>query len=189
MSITEYTAPDGSYFFSNLATGTYKVTETQPIGFADGIDKAGTAGGTVGNDMVSNIVIGANVHAVNYNFGETPDVATASAPASSSSAVISAVSYQADVLHPGYSMLVISGTNAADTITVSCGTNGRYTVAINSSSATFNNYDSSNKPVDLIIVYGFAGNNTITINSNVSTATALFGGNDGNKITGCSVPM
>ncbi len=83
-------------------------------------------------------------------------------------------------------MLVISGTNSNDTITVSQSSSGRYTVTINGSSASFNNYDSSGKTVDLIVIYGFGGNNTITLNSNVTTNAYVLGGNNGNTITGGS---
>ncbi len=185
VSLTTYTTPDGSYIFSNLKAGTYKVTEIDPQGYGDGSDKAGSAGGTVSNDGISNICLGAGVCAVNYNFGETPVVAVASA-CSSSSGAISAVSYQNDTFNSGKSMLVISGTNYNDTITVSQSTSTRFTVSINGSSAGFNNYDSSGKTVDLIVIYGFGGNNTITVNSNVTTNTAIFGGDNGNTIQGGS---
>ncbi len=185
VSRTTYTTPDGSYIFNNLKAGTYKVTEIDPQGYGDGTDRAGSRGGTVSNDGISNISISAGVNATDYNFGETPVTVTSSA-ASSSSAAINAVCYQNDVFNSGKSMLVISGTNSADTITVSQSSSGRYTVTINSSSASFNNYDSSGKTVDLIVIYGYGGNNTITLNSNVTTNAYVLGGNNGNTITGGS---
>lgn len=60
----------GAYQFCNLVPGNYKVTETQPQGYVDGKDTAGSLGGTVTNDMISNINLGSGVNAINYNFGE-----------------------------------------------------------------------------------------------------------------------
>jgi uncharacterized repeat protein (TIGR01451 family) len=73
VNITASTDATGAYLFDNLplsnATG-YTVTETQPAGWADGLDSAGTAGGTVGNDVVSGIVFSAPTTATDYDFGE-----------------------------------------------------------------------------------------------------------------------
>lgn len=60
----------GNYAFANLTPGNYTLTETQPAGFADGSDAAGTAGGTLGNDVVSAIALRSNVNATGYDFGE-----------------------------------------------------------------------------------------------------------------------
>ncbi len=71
-TVTKTTTTDstGYYRFDTLRPGTYKVTETQPAGYADGKDSVGSLGGTLGNDMVSNIVLTCNAQAMNYNFGE-----------------------------------------------------------------------------------------------------------------------
>lgn len=63
-------AADGSYAFTALAPGTYSLLETQPAGFLDGQDSVGTAGGVLGNDMVSGIVLVAGTRGQGYNFGE-----------------------------------------------------------------------------------------------------------------------
>ena len=47
VTLTTTTAADGTYSFSNLRPGTYKVTETQPVGYLDGKDSAGTSGGVL----------------------------------------------------------------------------------------------------------------------------------------------
>jgi large repetitive protein len=74
VTLTTTTLADGTYIFPNLRPGTYTVRESQPAGFADGGENAGSAGGTVGNDVVSAIVLptGTVTDAVDYNFGERP---------------------------------------------------------------------------------------------------------------------
>ncbi|MBL8794410.1 MAG: carboxypeptidase regulatory-like domain-containing protein, partial [Planctomycetia bacterium] len=67
---TTSTNLDGSYRFDGLAAGTYTITETQPAHYSDGKESLGSQGGTVGNDVFSNIALGAAVDGVNYNFGE-----------------------------------------------------------------------------------------------------------------------
>ncbi|WP_417744241.1 SdrD B-like domain-containing protein [Rosistilla oblonga] len=63
----------GAYTFDNLNPGTYRVVETQPAGFRDGIVTAGTGAdnnGTAGSGMIDGIVLGTGDAAVNFNFGE-----------------------------------------------------------------------------------------------------------------------
>ncbi len=67
---TATTGSDGSYVFGDLLAGNYTVRETQPGGFADGLDAVGTAGGTLGNDIVSAIGLPVGNDATGYNFGE-----------------------------------------------------------------------------------------------------------------------
>ncbi len=71
---TTVTLPDGSYAFTGLRPGTYTVRETQPPAYADGLDAAGSEGGTVGNDVISAIDIpfGGPTTAIDYDFGERP---------------------------------------------------------------------------------------------------------------------
>jgi uncharacterized repeat protein (TIGR01451 family) len=64
------TLADGSYEFCGLLPGTYKLTESQPGGYLDGKDTAGSLGGTVTNDMIANIVVTSGAMGINYNFGE-----------------------------------------------------------------------------------------------------------------------
>ncbi len=64
------TAADGTYGFTNLRPGTYTLTERQPTAYRDGLDAAGAAGGTVGNDTVGPITLTAGVNAGGYTFGE-----------------------------------------------------------------------------------------------------------------------
>ncbi|HMP60828.1 MAG TPA: SdrD B-like domain-containing protein, partial [Gemmatales bacterium] len=64
------TAVDGSFIFANLRNGVYTLTQTQPPGFPQGTTRAGTAGGIVNGDVISNINLGPNVNAINYLFGE-----------------------------------------------------------------------------------------------------------------------
>jgi len=74
VDITVQTNPDGTYSFTNLrpsdATG-YTVTESaQPAGYLDGIDGAGSLGGTVGADQVTAVVVTAGTNGTDYNFAE-----------------------------------------------------------------------------------------------------------------------
>ena len=76
---TAISAADGSYRFIGLPSGTYTVTETQPAGFLDGRETAGSVGGTVDNgsftaaaaqNAISAIVLPLATAATGYNFGE-----------------------------------------------------------------------------------------------------------------------
>jgi serine-aspartate repeat-containing protein C/D/E len=61
----------GYYKFDKLQAGVYSVREaTQPDGYLDGKDKAGSSGGTVGNDIISSINLGIDTDATDYDFGE-----------------------------------------------------------------------------------------------------------------------
>ena len=65
------TDENGNYLFSNLAAGTYIVSETQPAGFRDGNEVAGTgASATVLDDMFTNLGLAAEAQAVGFNFIE-----------------------------------------------------------------------------------------------------------------------
>ncbi len=72
VSLTTTTDADGNYTFDYLISGTYTVTETQPAGYADGLDDAGSEGGdaTSVNDEISGIVLGGGVDGTDYDFGE-----------------------------------------------------------------------------------------------------------------------
>lgn len=71
VDITMQTAADGSYAFSNLNPGTYQVAETQPAGYRDGMETAGTgASATVADDVFQAINLADGANAVAFNFGE-----------------------------------------------------------------------------------------------------------------------
>ena len=68
---TTFTDVNGEYLFDNLLPGTYGVFEHQPVGYFDGGDQIGSVGGVnSANDTVTQIVLDANVKAVDYNFCE-----------------------------------------------------------------------------------------------------------------------
>lgn len=69
---TVVTDSTGFYIFDGLAPGTYGVAETQPSNYYDGLDSAGTAGGTAQNpgDRITGAVLSAGVYGNYYNFGE-----------------------------------------------------------------------------------------------------------------------
>lgn len=71
VSATATTLADGSYLFGGLAAGTYSVTETQPPGFRDGQETAGTgANATVADDVFTQLGLGVATNADGFNFGE-----------------------------------------------------------------------------------------------------------------------
>jgi uncharacterized repeat protein (TIGR01451 family) len=71
-AVSKTTATDGSgnFKFSDLLSGTYTLTETQPAAYLDGLDSVGSAGGTLGNDVLSAITLPAGIDAIDYAFGE-----------------------------------------------------------------------------------------------------------------------
>jgi len=79
VSQTITTSLDGWYGFENLvapnANG-YTLTEIQPSKFNQGINKAGTAGGTVTGDVISQIQLKPGQVGTGYTFGEVGTVIT-----------------------------------------------------------------------------------------------------------------
>jgi protocatechuate 3,4-dioxygenase beta subunit len=69
---TAVTDNNGYYKIDNLAPGTYSLAETQPDGYLDGLDAAGSAGGVAQNpgDLISSITLAGGVNATDYDFGE-----------------------------------------------------------------------------------------------------------------------
>lgn len=69
---TMATGADGTFLFTGLMAGNYTLVETQPGGVSDGVDAAGSVGGTI--NAPKNSITGINVMpgtaAVNYLFGE-----------------------------------------------------------------------------------------------------------------------
>jgi hypothetical protein len=74
VSMQTVTDTNGQYRFEGLRPGEYQLTESQPEDFADGLDFAGSLGGIVSNDTISNIVIpmGSNGDYGHYRFTESP---------------------------------------------------------------------------------------------------------------------
>ncbi|MFO1502612.1 MAG: SdrD B-like domain-containing protein [Steroidobacteraceae bacterium] len=70
VSRTTLTAAGGTWSFGNVLPGTYQLDETQPATYADGIDTAGSLGGsTAVNDRISAIAV-TDANGTGYNFGE-----------------------------------------------------------------------------------------------------------------------
>jgi serine-aspartate repeat-containing protein C/D/E len=69
---TATTDVNGFYSFTNLAPGVYGVTETQPAGYLDGLDAAGTLGGAAHNpgDKIDSVTLASGQSGLRYNFGE-----------------------------------------------------------------------------------------------------------------------
>ena len=69
---TAMTDADGKYKFDDLRPGTYGVQEVQPARYFSGATFVGSAGGTKGSDIVTNVVLTSGIDAVNYDFCEIP---------------------------------------------------------------------------------------------------------------------
>lgn len=69
--LTAVTGEGGAFAFENLAAGGYELSQVQPVQFLDGKDTAGTAGGTVQNDRLTNINLAAGQQSTGNNFGES----------------------------------------------------------------------------------------------------------------------
>ncbi len=68
---TTYTSDQGEYLFEGLTPGTYVVRETQPIGYFQGSQTAGSHGGDDSvDDLISQIPIGSGQQLVHYDFCE-----------------------------------------------------------------------------------------------------------------------
>ncbi|MFZ5828546.1 MAG: SdrD B-like domain-containing protein [Planctomycetota bacterium] len=70
--IVIYTDASGFWSAGGLMPGFYRVVETQPTGYLDGLDTAGTAGGYALNpgDELADIRLASGQSGVEYNFGE-----------------------------------------------------------------------------------------------------------------------
>lgn len=78
-SATTVTDAAGNYHFDGLSPGSYSLTETQPVNYADGATTAGAAGGTAasGTSITGvNLTLGGN--ATGYLFGEKGGTLTGS---------------------------------------------------------------------------------------------------------------
>ena len=69
---TVVTDSNGYYIFTGLYPDTYGVAETQPSGYYDGLDVAGTAGGAAHNpgDSITGATLTSGANATDYDFGE-----------------------------------------------------------------------------------------------------------------------
>ncbi|MGL4553152.1 MAG: choice-of-anchor E domain-containing protein [Gemmataceae bacterium] len=70
VSRTVVTRANGWFSFTGLTAGTYTITETQPAGYQQGTNAAGSAGGTVTGDTIAAINLQARQNATQYSFGE-----------------------------------------------------------------------------------------------------------------------
>jgi hypothetical protein len=72
---TTYTNSQGIYEFTGLSAGRYTITESQPAGYAQGINSVGTLGGSISavdQFFVELSIAGGQFDGLNYNFAERP---------------------------------------------------------------------------------------------------------------------
>lgn len=71
VNLTTKTDEKGKYLFTNIAGGTYMVTEIQPQNYIDGAENIGSLGGNVqGDNSIANIILPAAASAIDYNFAD-----------------------------------------------------------------------------------------------------------------------
>ena len=71
VSLTTTTDANGDYVFDGLLAGTYEVTETQPTGYGDGAETAGSTGGDIStNDVIAAIPLADGEDSVDNDFAE-----------------------------------------------------------------------------------------------------------------------
>ncbi len=70
VTLTTTTAVDGTYAFTDLAPGTYTVTESHPAAWADGLDLPPAGAVTTTNDVISQITVASGTPVTNVIFGE-----------------------------------------------------------------------------------------------------------------------
>jgi uncharacterized repeat protein (TIGR01451 family) len=118
VDVNTVTSADGSYAFVNLRAGTYSVVESQPTGFADGKDAAGSLAGTATvNDRVTAIHYTTGATATGYNFAEQAkaDLTLTQAPGMSAINTGGVVTYTYTLRNRG------SATATASTVVVNFG--------------------------------------------------------------------
>jgi large repetitive protein len=137
VNLTTTTASDGTFSFNVLLGGTYTLTETHPVIYADGKETAGTAGGTVDNgsftfntaqNRITNIVLPAGTSASGYLFGERPGLTGAvSGTVWYNSMVIDTTQQQGEPALAGWIIQAVQGGVIRGTAT--SGTDGRYQIS------------------------------------------------------------
>ncbi len=70
ISASVQTGLAGDYLFDALRPGSYRISETQPADYQDGLDIAGSLGGVAGNDTIDAIGLASGDAGTGYNFGE-----------------------------------------------------------------------------------------------------------------------
>jgi hypothetical protein len=71
LSRTVVTASDGTYVFSGLAAGSYRVAETQPVNYRDGDAIVGSGATAVAADnLFTQLALGRAAQATDFNFSE-----------------------------------------------------------------------------------------------------------------------
>jgi hypothetical protein len=80
VSLTQVSDADGAFRFLDLRPGNYTLTETQPVGYLQGKDSVGSAGGSLVATDQFFVQLSQGVNGLNYNFGERPPAGGAVQP-------------------------------------------------------------------------------------------------------------
>ncbi|MDZ8025413.1 MAG: cadherin-like domain-containing protein [Nostoc sp. DedQUE01] len=168
VNLTTTTDATGSYSFSNLAPGTYTLTETQPTDYNDSQETVGSASGTVGNDVISNISLTAGANATGYNFGQLipnqPPVAGDDTATTNQNTPLTLLATDLLANDTDVDSSTLSITNVSNAV------NG--TVAVNNGNVVFTPTTdfTGNAKFDYTVSDGNGGTDTATVNLTIKQA-------------------
>jgi uncharacterized protein (DUF2141 family) len=77
VELTAITDANGKYTFNVVPSNPagYTIRQEQPAGYVDNADVAGSGGGVVGNDVITNVVVSSGTSIMGYDFSESRPVA------------------------------------------------------------------------------------------------------------------
>jgi SdrD B-like domain/Domain of unknown function (DUF4214) len=174
--LTTTTAQDGTYSFTGLQPGNYTVTQTQPAAYQPGTITAGTDGGTVGTETISQVNLNAGDNATGYNFGELNQPSISGFVYYEPNAPTQTL-YQNNAATPGIAGVTVTLTGSdGSSHTTTTGQDGSYSFNQLTSGVTYS--VAINHPSGYLVgtdTAGSAGGTVSTTNEKISAVT-LTGG-------------